>query len=214
MKISRQEQNQLYTPTMSRLLVLVPHRDARLEFQKWSAALFSAGMSDAYSFPCVAPIAALSEPLSHEELKTCALALRKLISNGNDSKPHDGKLHTEEAARLDLQNTDVLFGLKLNLNINDNFFNDCYGEKSRSNIFLHVFSPVLIGVCIKQTVCQKPGSDPDNPQLFFEKNNDTLPRISFRAAALANMSIRAIDGFSPGSYEWIIKKPCWLPSSP
>jgi hypothetical protein len=53
-----------------RLLVLVPHRDARLPLRAWSASLFAAGLPGAWSFPWVAPLARLKRPTPYSPLPT------------------------------------------------------------------------------------------------------------------------------------------------
>ena len=64
-----------------RLLVLVPHRDARLPLRAWSSSLFTAGLQGAWSFPWAAPLARLKRSLTDDELKLLARALRQEINN-------------------------------------------------------------------------------------------------------------------------------------
>jgi hypothetical protein len=105
-----------------RLLALVPHRDARLPLRKWSASLFAAGVPGAWSFPWAAPLALLKRPLSSEELKSLARALRLLLNENN------GKL-TAAAPALSALSADssgteekFIFGPSLQIKFPDDFF--------------------------------------------------------------------------------------------
>jgi len=183
-----------------RLLVLVPHRDARLLLRTWSASLFKAGFPGAYSFPWVAPLAALSRPLSAEELKHCALVLRKQSLGVNGGKISAGDISS--------------------LSFPGNTFGDGFGENvvlSGPGIDLALcpsvlsatvtakiasfFSPVLIGACLGNSAVPGEGAFPPPPE------------ISFRAAALANMIYRPLHEYGDFSFEWKIGKLHWLPKA-
>ena len=190
------------------LLVLVPHRDARLLLRGWSASLFKAGFPGAYSFPWVAPLAALSRPLSAEELKNCALVLRKesLGVNGGKMKgintaggvsslPFPGNAFSDGFG-----GTGVLSGPGIDLTL-------CPGALSATVTakIAGFFSPLVIGACLGKSA------------IFGEGTFPPPPEISFRVAALANMIYRPLhvkgpdnegDGFS---FEWKIGKLHWLP---
>jgi len=170
------------------LLALVPHRDVRISLRAWSAALFSAGLCGAWSFPRVIPIAMLKRPLSDVELKNGALILRQSIEISG------GKCATGQPAAAALSDNFV-FGPVVNIGLSDSFF--AFGDAVIRRV-----SPLVIGAAL----C-KEGSLPDV----------RAPCLSFRAAALANMSFRplpsrggASDDFS---FEWEIGKLHWLPKA-
>ncbi|MCL2600841.1 MAG: hypothetical protein FWD88_06645, partial [Treponema sp.] len=75
-----------------RLLVLVPHRDARLPMRAWSGSLFAGGLLGAWSFPWVVPLAALDRPLPDAELRSIAGIIRE------HSRPNGGKFTGGPAA--------------------------------------------------------------------------------------------------------------------
>ena len=185
-----------------RLLVLVPHRDTRLLLRGWSASLFKTGFCGAYSFPWAAPLAILSGPLNTEELKHCARVLREASMGVNGGKISAGEV-TSAAFPADsfsdiFGENGVLFGPCLNLELPPGAFSASAAKKIAG-----FFSPLVIGACLGQpAVCG--GALPPPPQ------------ISFRAAALANMSYRSLHmkkDCPPAcdSHEWKIGKLCWLP---
>jgi hypothetical protein len=190
-----------------KLLVLVPHRDARLLLQKWSGALFAAGLPGAWSFPWVAPLALLSGSLSPGELKHCALVLREQsLAGGNN-----GKIKTGPALSAAFPEGcpcgGAVFGPVLELAVpGEAFAANTAGKITRR------FSPPVLGAAL---VCGSAGENravPPLPALFFGP-----PALSFRAAALAQMICRPMltgDGVLPGcgcSFEWKIGKLYWLP---
>jgi hypothetical protein len=175
------------------LLVLIPHRDSRNLLRAFSASLFSGGLSGAWSFPWVMPIAALSRPLSGTQLKSRALMLRKTMELSG------GKITTGRpdiaALPSDFNNDAVsVFGPTVNIGLSDSFF------AFEDNAIIRRISPLVIGVALQQAA-----SLPTCP----------TPSLSFRAAALANMSFRPLpsgggahDNFS---FEWETGKLYWLP---
>ncbi|MDR0387296.1 MAG: hypothetical protein LBH57_04595, partial [Treponema sp.] len=73
--------------SLLRLAVLVPHRDSRRLAEACRPSLFAAGLTGAWSFPAVAPLARLSRPLTAAELKTLALSLRDAtLAGGRDGR--------------------------------------------------------------------------------------------------------------------------------
>ena len=189
-------------------LVLVPHRDTRLVLRKWSGCLFREGFCGAYSFPWVAPLALLSRPFGAAELARCARAIREetLCVNGgkitgiNTSHPSTspGTIGRCEIAKA------ALFGPCLDFCLPSGAFSESAREKID-----HLFLPAIIGACLLRPDDNSPIDAALPP-----------PRISFRAAALANMSWRSLQGSSAASgavggtsgyFNWKIGKLCWLP---
>jgi len=170
------------------LLVLVPHRDIRRSLRVWSASLFSGGMSGAWSFPWVMPIAALNRPLSGQELKSRALMLRR------ETTLSGGKFTTGPSAIAALSEISV-FGPAANFGLSDSFF-------AFEDAVIRRISPFVIGAALCQT-----GALPDV--------NCPVPYLSFRAAALANMSFSPLPSHNGTqndfSFEWKIGKLYWLP---
>jgi hypothetical protein len=191
-----------------KLLVLVPHRDAILSPRAWSAALFAAGFDGAWSFPRAAPLAILSRFLSAGELKRSAWALREQTLAGE----REGKIKTGPASRAFFPDSPTdngvrnaaVFGPILDLEIPDSFFE--IGGK-----VLYRFSPLVLGAALTRGTAPPPEAPPQ-----------AMPRISFRAAALANMAYRPLfagngvpaEGVitSAYSFEWKIGRLYWLPS--
>jgi hypothetical protein len=183
-----------------RLLVLVPHRDARLLLRNWSACLFKAGFPGAYSFPWVAPLAVLSRPLNAEELKHCALVLRKESLKVNRGKISAGNVTSLSFPGNTLSDgfgqTGVLSGPGIDITLCPGVLNTGVTAK-----IISFFSPLLIGACLGESAVCGGGAFPPPPE------------ISFRAAALANMIYRPLDNGSGGfSFEWKIGRLYWLPA--
>jgi len=170
------------------LLALVPHRDVRRSLRIWSASLFSAGLRGAWSFPWVMPIAALNRPLSDAELKNRALMLRQTIDLSG------GKCATGPSAIAALSDNISVFGPAVKIELSNSFF------AFEDNAVDRRVSPLVIGaaLCRAEAV-------PDA----------TSPHLSFRAAALANMSFRPLPSHNGASdnlsFEWEIGKLHWLP---
>jgi len=168
------------------LLVLVPHRDARGPLRAWSASLFSAGLPGAWSFPRVMPVAEISRPLTGPELKSRALMLRQAADLSG------GKFASGPAAVAALSDNVSVYGPAMNIGLQDSFF------AFEGNAVIRRVSPLVIGCAL----CR----DASPPAA-----NCPAPALSFRAAALANMTFRPLpspDGFS---FEWEIDKLHWLP---
>jgi hypothetical protein len=179
-----------------RLLALVPHRDARLPLRKWSASLFAAGMPGAWSLPWVAPLALLKRPLSTDELKSLARALRCHI-NENGGKltattPALSALSTGASGKEEK----IIFGPSLPIDFPADFFATTAEAISR-----HI-TPLIIGAALLSG---------EEKAAFHSSSFITLPTpppISFRAAALANMVYYEEDG---NFCEWKIGPLCWMP---
>jgi hypothetical protein len=171
----------------AKLLVLVPHRDARLPLRAWSAGLFTSGLTGALSFPWLVPIAALRQPIAGAELKSLARLLREHIDKNG------GKFTAGRAACTALPGRQVFVcGLELDTGLPDCFFG-AMGE------MISPLKPLIIGASISESSSFKP---------------QTCPQISFRAAALANMSYRIIslgENQEGCMCEWRIGELYWLP---
>jgi hypothetical protein len=167
-------------------LVLVPHRDTRLVLRNYSTALFKTGITGA--FPWVAPLAVLSRPLNKQELKNIAQGFRK--------SAHEGKFNAEGAYTTPFppeEKNNFLFGPRLELTTPPGFLSGI-GDP---------FSQAVIGACLL--------SGNEN-----EKALPCPPKLSFSAAALANMSWQTVNLSAQGApeavgYKWEIDKLCWLP---
>ena len=183
-----------------RLLVLVPHRDSRLPLRAWSASLFAAGLPGAWSFPWVAPLAVLHRPLPSEQLTSLAHAMRQHV-NQSGGKIIAGApscfAQVPAAIPANEQNESLsVFGPELNLALPDSFFSPAADALNCS------LSPLVLGSAL-----HSPLSPVAHPP----------PTVFFRAAALANMSLRPLhadeeqqNGFS---FEWEIGKLHWLPKA-
>jgi hypothetical protein len=193
----------LQMPPVLQLLALVPHRDARLPLRSWSASLFAAGLPGAWSFPHVTPLASLGRPLSDEELKLLARALREHVNLCG------GKFIAGPPAPAALPEnsgkTVSVFGPSLQPDLPDNFF-----MPAEEAIVEHI-SPLVLGSALVGGMGSREwgvGSGEIWP---------TSLKISFRAAALANMSFRPLlsgDEWDGYSAEWEIGKLFWLPKNP
>jgi len=152
----------------------------RLVLRKYSDALFKAGYSGAYHFPWVAPLAVLSRPLNNDELKLFAFSLGEAAGSG--------KINAGEGAwtAFPPDSGQVLFGPRLDLAIPP----DAPGVQKAVGFF----SPPVIGACLMPAAV-----DIVSPP----------PRLSFRAAAVANMFWQPLDA---AGYRWKIGNLRWLPA--
>ena len=180
-------------------LVLVPHRDVRSILQKNCDETVKAGLTGMYSFPCVAPIAELSEEFNADELKIAARSLR--AATGGE------KINIGDKARIsfpDVKENMALCGQNLDLNISPNIFGE--GIKKVKNIF----SPLIIGYWLMPEVSeQQPGE-----WSFVARSASALmlEKLSFRAAAAAIMYWRPFQAGDEICYKWKIGKLTWLPN--
>jgi hypothetical protein len=189
-----------------RLLVLIPHREARNRIRAWSEGLFAAGTAGL--FPWAAPLACLSRPLNPGELRDAAFTLREANRRG------DGKIRTAAPAFLpDLLPPPVvggaggkstgprgpaLYGPRLDL---------CLGQALQGGAaskILRLFSPIVLGAALIENPEENPAAAEALPP---------PPETAFRAAALANMICRFRRTQGAALFEWKIGKPRWLPSA-
>jgi hypothetical protein len=187
-------------------LVLVPHRDIRLEIQKHSYSLFQGNYTNMYSFPLVAPLASLSQELDKDELKHLARSLREAANWG---KIHVGR--TSVTAFPTGAEEMALFGPTLELDISQIFTRSHkeHGVHGVHGKIKTLFSPTVMGICLVPK---------DNEQQVRVRTEGTslcgswLNPLGFRAAALANMSWQPVQTDNEIMYKWKIGKLYWLPN--
>ena len=174
-------------------LVLVPHRDTRLKLQKYSEKLVKSGLKNVYNFPCVAPIAVLSRPLTALELKQIASSLRKFIGMN--------KMITKEVSTAEFPLNTEKLTITGPLLIPD--FSHFFTQKNKDQkTFKKLFSPILIGTFLL----------PENKKQQFE-GNPALEESVFGAASITNMHWKTIKTNNVISYKWEIEKLQWLPKA-
>jgi len=188
-------------------LVLVPHRDVRSILQKYCDETVKAGLTGVYSFPCVAPIAELSEEFTGDELKIAARSLR--AATGGE------KMYIGEDTNVSfpiVEENMTLLGRNLDLNISPNIF----GEEIKK--VKKLFSPLIIGSwLIPKANEQQLGAENFAAKSAgnFAAKNASAPlreKLSFRAAATANMYWRPFQAGDEICYKWKIGKLTWLPN--
>jgi hypothetical protein len=181
-------------------VILIPNRDTEKLLDEYHAALFAKGFCGAYSFPSAAPLAEISSPFIRDELKELAGNIRKLTA------AHDGKISgAETGANAGFVEYSfgkysfadyLFFGLLLNLPAAEELFPKTAKEK-----IIRFFSPPVLCAALVH-----PGENP------LPKEG---PSLSFRAAALANLTIRSLSGIAGEalafSFEWEIGPSVWLP---
>jgi len=168
-------------------LVLVPHRDARIELRKYCDLMYKKGLTDVYNFPYVAPLASLSRALNPAELKQVAHSLRETAGSE--------KILTEGDAVIDFpicENNLALCGPRLNITIPQNIVKNMLKINA-------VFSPLVIGCFLSK-------NKKLNVPLEFPPK-----RFNFRAAAVANMYWKIFQSNKEFYYKWKIDKLFWLP---
>jgi hypothetical protein len=201
-----------------RLLVLIPHRDTRNLFRRWSEELFSAGLSGAWAFPWAVPLACLSRPLLPAELREAAFALRESLAGG------DGRMRTGAAAWRPLPafsrppafppppgagetgptaygawGGTALYGPRLEGGDPEKALRGAGAAK-----VLYYFSPPILGAALLE------GPEIPGPLEALPPP----PETAFRAAALANMIYRRrYAGEGASFFEWKTGRPRWLPSA-
>jgi hypothetical protein len=182
----------------SRYIVLIPHRDAERILSEYRAALFGKGFLGAYSFPPVAPLAEVSRSINRSDLKKLAGNIRNL------TKVKDGKITSDCLTQAVYLEKISFFGPALSLHIEESLF----PETVRLHIF-RVFSPTVLCAALLDSE-----SNPTSANFSMENTPPIeAPTLSFRAAALANLSIRSLGEGGPSySYEWRISIPVWLPA--
>jgi hypothetical protein len=177
-----------------RLLVLVPHRDTVKLLRDYSRRLFGAGFSGAFSFPAAAPLALLSRPGTGEELKGAARTLRRTVLAGG----REGKIQAGAAAALpfpDIPGAGALSGVS--------FFGpalDLAAPDLSLPGLIYPFPALVLCAALVE------GGDPR-----IREPAPLMEACSFRAAAVANMVFRPLDGRGFSGGEWKIGRLSWLP---
>ncbi|MDR0463514.1 MAG: hypothetical protein LBG94_00185 [Treponema sp.] len=181
-------------------LVLVPHRDIRGILRKNGEKQFKENCSGFYTFPWVAPLASLSEPLSADELKNITHSLRE-ITNGEKFNAVDYSYTVFPSSPDNMK----LFGPKLDLILSPRAFGTAV-EKIES-----IFSPVVIGVCLIPETFEQQVRVGLCGSWLTSSSEIPLAKISFRAAAVANMHWQPFQLNNEKCFKWEIEKLFWLP---
>jgi hypothetical protein len=165
-------------------LVLLPHRDILKSLVACKRTLFNQGVAGAWSFPPCAPLMRLARPLTKKALEETAKAMRLHLGRQKISG---------DQWRIDafppLPGAENALPSILGLSL------DCPVPDAPG------FRPLLAAALLK------PASPaPSGTELF--------PPLSFRAAALANLTLRPLG---PGrrenlSFAWKMGKAVWLPN--
>ncbi|MCL2190637.1 MAG: hypothetical protein FWB79_01460 [Treponema sp.] len=163
-----------------RLLVLVPHRDARLPMRAWSGSLFAAGLPGAWSFPWVAPLAALDRGLSRGELKSLSRALRERNDRLTAGPPALAPVPLGDGQAF-------AFGPSLDLALPDGFF------RPRDAI-----SPTVLGAALLHGPA--PGGLPEPPRVSFRAAALAVAR--FRPLPGGGLSLE----WEIGELHWLPKR--------
>ena len=179
-----------------KFLVLVPHRDTRSLLRKHGELLIKDGLTGVYLFPYAAPIAELSEMFNADELKYTAQSLRN-ITNGEKFSVTE----TETAPFPSEKEKMILLGHGLDLKITEKVFGE--GIKKIKN----TFTPLMIGSWLIP--------ESDKQQIRASQTEDSISlceKLSFRAAAVANMYWKPFKNGDEVGYKWKIGKLPWLPN--
>ncbi|MDR2865365.1 MAG: hypothetical protein LBV68_07145 [Spirochaetaceae bacterium] len=174
-----------------RLVVLVPHRDAVLKIRQGKRKLFSQAFFGAYSFPIAAPLARLDRPLNINELKNAAEFLRE------ERAASGGVICGGGRGAVTFTGGYVFFGTVLSLSAP-------MLSAEASPVY---FPQIILCETLIEKSMEKPTEDQKEMCIAAE-----FPladeKLSFRAAALANMVIRELE--TPLSFEWKIGRAVWL----
>jgi hypothetical protein len=174
--------------------VLIPHRDSRRLLENYRSSLFAAGCRGAYSFPALAPLAALTRPRKPPELKALASFLREAaLKNEKSGKIAAAAAMTEVQSPADPGGFRFR-GLALDLQPPD------WTRIAPDPVYRPFPVPAL---CAALAGDGEPKTALPAP-----------PFIAFRAAAVANMAIKALPSGATGySFKWRIGKLFWLPGA-
>ena len=174
-------------PQIYRYVILIPHRDALNPFEEFRTSLFSLGYEGAFSFPPAAPLAEVSHAFTSDELKKLAQTIRTLTMENK------GKITTTGDACLCTPDKLPFFGPPLDLSIEEKHIPETARKKIQ-----HIPSPAILCAAL-------------HPAPITHDLQPTT-HIAFRAAALANLSIRSLSSGEAGySFEWRIGSRVWLP---
>ncbi|MDR3130782.1 MAG: hypothetical protein LBU18_04480 [Treponema sp.] len=176
-------------PGLLRFLVLVPHRDSRRLLEARRSTLFAAGFLGSWSFPAAAPLARLTRPMTASKLKAIAASLRDATLSGG----RDGKIAARAPAVVQCPGIDIglhFWGPVLDLPV----------PTEQTDMDYLPFSAAVL--CAALT--------PDG--LSASLSLPSLPAFSFRAAAVANITLIPLNQGAAGySFRWRIGPLFWLP---
>jgi hypothetical protein len=195
-------------------LALVPHRDVLCKINPIKESLFNSGAFYAYSFPVAVPLAILKTPLKSEALKALAKDARDMAS----LESQRGFFSTEGGATAHLSHAGLsIFGLCLSKPSREDFLLLFEKHGINENVKTCI-SPFVLALSLESPVKPSIESSIESPieSSIFQSALPLLKKISFRAAALANMrfSLRPCKSGSSASFftEWEISALHWLPS--
>jgi ribosomal protein S27AE len=205
LKIMKTKKKSQECQNCSLFLVLVPHRDTRVELGKYFETRVKAGLCGVYPFPFAAPLASLSKPLTADELKQIAHSLRQAAG--------ESKFICAETSSTSFQIDSgmILFGPKIL--INTDFLSQKHIKTSKIKSF---FSTLIIGTWLKLL---QGSASKENKQLLCEpdaanqKGDAPLQNLAFRAAAVANMYWQPFSEDGEVAFKWKIGKLLWLPKA-
>jgi hypothetical protein len=194
-------------------LVLVPHRDIRVELRKHSDTLIKNGLTGVYPFPLAAPLASLSKPLYANELKYITQTLRlttagekiNVIENSTTSFYKKNDNMALFGSRLDLDFSNLIIHRRFEYREQKDELSDSLSKKLKT-----IFAPIVIGSFLVPETHKLQVQDSS----WF--NNLNLPPpalLSFRAAAVANMFWQSVESKGEIFYKWKIDKLNWLPKA-
>jgi len=173
-----------------KFLVLVPHRDIRIELQKYRDLALKAGLADVYNFPLAVPLASLSLALNDDELKQTARSMREIIGKN--------KIFTEENIALSFpcgEKELFLYGPRLNIVMPQD------SHKNTSKKINYIFPSFVMGCLLKN----------ENNTKFDILHESPQTKLGFRAAAVANMYWKPLQTDGEIYFKWKIGKLFWLP---
>ena len=178
------------------LLVLVPHKDNLILIEKYRKNLFKAGYTGAFSFPPVVPLACISSYFTRAELKQAALKIRSL------SLANNGMISSKGINNGD---TGKIFGLLMDLPWEEEVFLE-------NNKILYKHSQLIL-CCAYSGKGDFPHKTGIFPDLSSKREVFSYPKVSFRAAMTANLTIFPLVncGEKYDSFKWRLSLPVWLP---
>jgi len=179
-----------------RFIILIPGRDTEKLLDEYRAELFARGFHGAYSFPPAAPLAEVSRPFSRDELKELATSIRK------HTMAHDGKITSAESCTSGGFGKLSFFGLRLDLFADHTVIEELLSEMAKGKIS-QTFFPTVLCAALTDSAEEDPHAE-------------KCPTLSFRAAAIANITIRSLSDSTgealPFSFEWETGPLVWLPA--
>ena len=174
---------------VSRFLILTPHRDALKPLEAYRRGLFAAGFPGAYSFPLAAPLAAVSRPFSRQELKELGRNIRGVTVIREEISQ---KFQSTGSSLVQCSPFSFL-GVLLDFPLEKALF----PQAAREKLLAVPPFPALCAALVR----------PGEETCVHEK----APPLSFRAASVANLTVRPLPCGGRGySFEWNSGPPVWL----